>query len=157
MIKCVLVTGGAGFIGSNLCTELLNQNYKVRVLDNLSTGSRNYLPYHSNLEFIEGDITNYNTCVSVCKNIEGIFHLAAMSKVLPSILNDDMMDYCTHVNVLGTFSNAVDKVTIIDDSLISIFLDNNNISFDNNMVIKNNNPSLTLTNSNKLQSSSDCL
>ena len=52
--KNVLVTGGAGFVGSNIVGILLNKGAKVTVLDNLFTGSKNLLPDHKNLTFIEG-------------------------------------------------------------------------------------------------------
>ncbi len=101
-MKRVLVTGGAGFIGSHLVENLLKRSYKVRVLDNLSLGSRDYLPEHDDLEFIEGDITDYDTCLEVTDGMEGVFHLAAMSKVAPSLASPDMIDFCTHQNVNGT-------------------------------------------------------
>jgi nucleoside-diphosphate-sugar epimerase len=98
----VLVTGGAGFIGSHLVEALLARSYRVRVLDNLSQGRREYLPHHSKLEFIEGDVTDYATCRDAMRDVDGVFHLAAMSKVLPSLDNPDMIDFCTHQNVVGT-------------------------------------------------------
>ncbi len=104
MEKFVLVTGGAGFIGSNLCNALLKNNYRVRVLDNLSTGNIDYLPKDPNLEFINGDITDSNTCLNACKDVSGVFHLAAMSKVLPSLLDNNMINFCTEVNVKGTLN-----------------------------------------------------
>ena len=101
-MKKMLVTGGAGFIGSHVCEELLNRGYQVRVVDNLVTGQKKFLPEDSNLEFIQGDITDYDICDSVCEGVTAVFHLAAMSKVLPSLANLDMIDYCTTNNVVGT-------------------------------------------------------
>ena len=56
-----LVTGGAGFIGSNIVAELLKQDHKVRVLDNFSTGKReNLKEFENDIEFLEGDIRSYH-------------------------------------------------------------------------------------------------
>jgi UDP-glucose 4-epimerase len=74
----------------------------VRVLDNLSQGSRSYLPEDGALEFVEGDVTDYETCRNVMDGVEGVFHLAAMSKVFPSLQNPGMIDFCTQQNVVGT-------------------------------------------------------
>jgi UDP-glucose 4-epimerase len=101
-MSLVLVTGGAGFIGSHLVEALLARSYEVRVLDNLFQGDRANLPDSDDLEFIEGDVTDYETCAAVTKGVEGVFHLAAMSKVLPSLENPDMIDFCTQQNVVGS-------------------------------------------------------
>lgn len=98
----VLVTGGAGFIGSHVVEALLARSYQVRVLDNLVTGFLDYVPQHDDVEFIEGDVTDYDTCLSAMKDVEGVFHMAAMSKVLPSLTNPEMIDFCTEQNVQGT-------------------------------------------------------
>lgn len=77
----VLVTGGAGFIGSNLCERLLDEGYHVVCLDNLSTGfKRNIEPFihHSCFTFIEGDIQDYPTCVEAVKGCQYVFHQAAL-------------------------------------------------------------------------------
>lgn len=91
-----LVTGGAGFIGSTLVNQLKNIA-DVVVIDNLSTGSN--IP--RDVEFINGDINDQRVYDKVGK-VDGIFHLAAMSKVLPSIGDPTMVDFCTTQNVLGT-------------------------------------------------------
>jgi UDP-N-acetylglucosamine/UDP-N-acetylgalactosamine 4-epimerase len=87
----ILVTGGAGFIGSNIVEYLLNNGIKkVRVLDNLSNGfHRNIKPFISNpaYEFIEGDITDADTCVAACQGIDMITHQAALGSVPRSIKN----------------------------------------------------------------------
>lgn len=98
----MLVTGGAGFIGSHVCEELLKRGYQVRVVDNLVTGHKNFLPEDPNMEFVQGDITDFDICDSVCEGVTAVFHLAAMSKVLPSLANLDMIDFCTTNNVVGT-------------------------------------------------------
>ncbi len=83
-----LVTGGAGFIGSNIVAFLLENGLKVSVLDNLSTGKRSNLKEfmdHPNFHFIEGDITDYNTCLNAIHNVDIITHQAAMGSVPRSI------------------------------------------------------------------------
>lgn len=86
--KKILVTGGAGFIGSNLVGRLLGLGYDVRVVDNFSTGRKEnikeFLNY-DNLELIKGDLRNLNTCREITKDIEYIFHLAAIPSVQRSV------------------------------------------------------------------------
>jgi UDP-glucose 4-epimerase len=93
----VLVTGGAGFIGSHLTEGLLSAGYRVRVMDNLSQGHREWV--HGDAEFLEGDITSLDRCRQACAGVTGIFHLAAMSRVAPSV---DNIEGCTLPNVVGT-------------------------------------------------------
>jgi nucleoside-diphosphate-sugar epimerase len=95
--KSVLVTGGAGFIGSHLCEALLAAGYRVRVLDNLSQGHREWVPREA--EFVEGEIANLADCQEACAGVSGVFHLAAMSRVAPSL---DNIEGCTTPNVIGT-------------------------------------------------------
>lgn len=97
MKKTVLVTGGAGFIGSHLSESLIQRGYNVRIMDNLSYGRREWVPDRA--EFILGDICNINDCLLATKNVEGIFHMAAMSRAGPSL---DNIDICTQANVIGT-------------------------------------------------------
>ncbi len=97
----VLVTGGAGFIGSHLAEKLLSDGDRVRVLDDLSTGKRENLPRHEALEFIRGDIRDaelVNRCVA---GTDTVVHLAAVASVQASI--DDPIR--THqVNFDGTLN-----------------------------------------------------
>jgi len=84
-----LVTGAAGFIGSNIVEALLKMGYKVRGLDNFSTGKKenvDELLIYKNYEFIEGDIRNAETCVKACKNITYILHQAALGSVPRSMI-----------------------------------------------------------------------
>lgn len=102
----ILVTGGAGFIGSNLVEALLldERVTLVRVLDNLSTGLlKNIEPFFTNkkLEWILGDICNWDTCVSVCKDIDAITHQAALGSV-PRSINDPVTT--NMVNISGTLN-----------------------------------------------------
>lgn len=99
--KKVLVTGGAGFIGSNLCEELLKNNNKVTCLDNFSTGKRkNIEPFLKNKNFtlIEGDIRNYEDCQKAVKGNEIVLHQAALGSV-PRSIEDPMTS--TDVNIGG--------------------------------------------------------
>lgn len=107
--KHVLVTGGAGFIGSNLVKALLSQDIKVTVLDNLSTGKySNIKEFASNplFTFVEGDICNYDTCLSALEGIDAVSHQAALGSVPRSI----EFPHNTHnVNATG-FLNMLNAV-----------------------------------------------
>jgi UDP-N-acetylglucosamine/UDP-N-acetylgalactosamine 4-epimerase len=79
-----LVTGSAGFIGSNLVETLLKKGYRVRGLDNLSTGKKENVELFLNdvnYEFIQGDIRDFNTCLKACEGIDYILHQAALGSV----------------------------------------------------------------------------
>ena len=83
-----LVTGGAGFIGSNLCEALLNMGYFVRCLDDFSTGKpENIAPFLKNdrFELLKGDIRNLDICLQACDGIDYISHQAAWGSVPRSI------------------------------------------------------------------------
>lgn len=97
MGELVLVTGGAGFIGSHLSHRLMACGYRVRVLDNLSFGHRDWLP--KGIEFILGDITDLDTCHRACEGVSGVFHAAAMSRSGPSLQD---INACTLQNIVGT-------------------------------------------------------
>ena len=84
-MKKVLVTGGAGFIGSNLCEFLLKKKYKVNVIDDLSSGNKNNLPKKVN--FFLGDINNKKVLYKSSKNCSVIFHLAAKLVLQESLKN----------------------------------------------------------------------
>jgi UDP-glucose 4-epimerase len=100
-IMRILVTGGAGFIGSHLTEALLAAGHQVRVLDNLSTGKRGNLPPHPHLELIEGDIRDAEQVNRVVQGMETAFHLAAVASVAASV--DDPVG--THgSNFLGTLN-----------------------------------------------------
>ena len=97
----VLVTGGAGFIGSNLIESLLNSGNRVVCLDNFSTGKRENLKAFSNnpdFKLIEGDIRNYSDCLKAVENIDIVFHEAALGSV-PRSITDPMTS--TDVNIGG--------------------------------------------------------
>lgn len=78
----VLITGGAGFIGSNLAKVLLEQGHSVRILDNFSTGDpRNLENLTGEIEVIRGDITHPEECAAACKGVDVISHQAALGSV----------------------------------------------------------------------------
>jgi UDP-glucose 4-epimerase len=81
----ILITGGAGFIGSHLAEHLLAAGNDVRVLDNLSTGKRENLPAHSQLEFIQGDIRDKRLVSESAHGMDAIVHLAAVASVQASV------------------------------------------------------------------------
>jgi nucleoside-diphosphate-sugar epimerase len=100
----VLVTGGAGFIGSNLTEALLQRGHFVRVLDDFSTGKRENLIFdkaYPSLETIKGDIRDFSTCRKVMDRIEYVFHQAALPSVQRSIEDPETSNA---VNVGGTLN-----------------------------------------------------
>ena len=100
----VLITGGAGFIGSNLTETLLKQGHLVRVLDNFSTGRRENLVFDKpfpSLEIIEGDICDLNICQRAMNDVEFVFHQAALASVQRSV-EDPLTS--NSVNVEGTLN-----------------------------------------------------
>ncbi|MGC9260757.1 MAG: SDR family oxidoreductase [Phycisphaerae bacterium] len=98
----VLVTGGAGFIGSHLVRGLLEAGAKVRVLDNLSQGSKtNLREVESRIEFVLGDITDHTSCRQAVRGREIVFHLAALGSVPGSVA--DPIGY-NAVNIGGTLN-----------------------------------------------------
>ena len=99
----VLVTGGAGFIGSNLVSRLLGLGYDVRILDDLSTGDAGHVDVaHSKIELLVGDIRSRTDCQNAMQGVDFVYHLAAMSKVKPSLTDPAIATFCAEVNVLGT-------------------------------------------------------
>lgn len=99
-----LVTGGAGFIGSNLCEKILNLGYKVRCLDDLSTGKQENVDLfidNPNYEFIKGDIKKLEICIDACDGVDYILHQAAWGSVPRSI--EMPLYYCAN-NISGTLN-----------------------------------------------------
>ena len=95
-----VVTGGAGFIGSNIVKNLIENGHSVKVIDNLHTGSkRNLNGYLNDIDFCEIDIRNYDELKRNLKDVDGVFHEAALTIVQESYLKrDEYFD----VNVKGT-------------------------------------------------------
>ena len=103
----ILVTGGAGFIGSNLCKVLLDNGNKVVCLDNLSTGKLeniDELKRYSAFSFIEGDIRDLNDCLKACEKVDYVLHQAALGSV-PRSINDPITS--NDVNVSGFLNMLV--------------------------------------------------
>lgn len=99
-----LVTGGAGFIGSNLCEAILNLGYNVRCLDDLSTGKQENVETflgNPNYVFIKGDIKNMDTCINACEGVDYVLHQAAWGSVPRSI--EMPLFYCAN-NIIGTLN-----------------------------------------------------
>lgn len=99
-----LVTGGAGFIGSNLCEAILDMGYQVRCLDNLSTGKRANVDLfidHPKYTFIEGDIRDLDTCMKACEGVDYVLHQAAWGSVPRSI---EMPLLYEEINIKGTLN-----------------------------------------------------
>jgi UDP-N-acetylglucosamine 4-epimerase len=105
--KKILVTGGAGFIGSNLCEELLKRENLVVCLDNFATGKRENLSTlikNPNFTLIEGDIRNLDDCLKATKDIDYVLHQAALGSV-PRSIKDPITS--NDVNVTGFLNMLV--------------------------------------------------
>lgn len=99
-----LVTGGAGFIGSNLCEALVEMGYTVRCLDNLSTGSYDnvaHLEQSGRFTFIKGDIRDLDTCMAACQEADYVLNQAAWGSVPRSI---EMPLLYEEINIRGTLN-----------------------------------------------------
>jgi len=105
--KKILVTGGAGFIGSNLCEKLLELDNKVICLDNFSTGKRENIEQflkNQNFQFIEGDIRDLETCRKAVENVDFVLHEAALGSI-PRSINDPITT--NSVNISGFLNMLV--------------------------------------------------
>ena len=97
-----IVTGGFGFIGSHLVEFLLSKNFKVIVIDNLSTGKKENLKNSiKKIKFVKADISNKKKIIKHFKGVDFVFHLAALADIVPSIQNPN--EYFRS-NVDGTLS-----------------------------------------------------
>lgn len=99
-----LVTGCAGFIGSNLCEAILEMGYRVRGLDDLSTGFQKNVDMfldNPNYEFIKGDIKDLDTCMKACEGVDYVLNQAAWGSVPRSI--EMPLFYCAN-NIMGTLN-----------------------------------------------------
>lgn len=97
--RIAVITGGAGFIGTNLCRSLLGSGLGVRVVDDLSAGRRGDLPDHPRLEFVRGDVADADLLARAFAGSDVVFHLAARTSIASSI-KDPLPFYRT--NIIGT-------------------------------------------------------
>ena len=107
MSKAILITGGAGFIGSNLCEYFISKGDKVVCLDNFSTGHKHNIQHliaHPNFTLIEGDIRNIDHCQKAVQNVNFVLHQAALGSV-PRSINDPITT--NDVNVSGFLNMLV--------------------------------------------------
>ena len=127
MKKTILVTGGAGFIGSNIASELLNKGYSVRILDNFSSGKRENLKgMEKDIELVEGDIRSYHIVQDSLKDIDIVLHQAALPSV-PRSIKDPITTNDVNINgTLNILEAAVDlKVKrVVYASSSSVYGDN---------------------------------
>lgn len=99
-----LVTGAAGFIGSNLCEAILDMGYNVRALDDLSTGKKANIDLfinHPNYDFVQGDIKDFNTCLKACEDVDFVLNQAAWGSVPRSL---EMPLFYSLNNIQGTLN-----------------------------------------------------
>ena len=100
----VLVTGGAGFIGSHVVDRLVNDGYNVRIIDDLSTGKLDNIQRHlssGKVDFVKGNIRDASLVRKTVDNVDVVVHLAALTSVPFSIENPDLT---FDVNLLGTLN-----------------------------------------------------
>jgi len=124
-MKKVLVTGGAGFIGSHICDYLLENGYSVRVLDNLATGDKNNIMHNlnnPNFEFMYGDISNLETVRTALQDIDMICHQAALGSV-PRSVSDPLGSHNTNVNgflniLLGAKEKNIKRIVYASSSSV---------------------------------------
>jgi UDP-glucose 4-epimerase len=139
--KTVLITGGAGFIGSHLVDRLINQNYKVRVIDNLSAGCLNNLGSHlrdGTVEFIQGDIRDFSLIRKCVENVDSVVHLAAQTSVPYSLLKPD---FTFDVNVSGSLNLMQASIEagvrrFVFASSCAVFGDTQTVPIDENIALK---------------------
>lgn len=127
-----LITGGAGFIGSNLCEALLKKGHIVRCLDDLSNGKQENIDLfidNQNYTFIKGDIRDFDTCMNACEGVDYVLHQAAWGSVPRSI---EMPLLYEEVNIKGTLNmmeaarlNSVKKFVYASSS--SVYGDDPNL------------------------------
>lgn len=123
MSKNVLITGGAGFIGSNIAETLVNKGYNITVLDNFySSDKKNLSSFLAKIIFVEADVRNKEVIAQLCKENDYIIHLAAISSV-PFSVKDPVL--CNDVNINATLNileaarlNGVKKVVFASTSAV---------------------------------------
>ena len=107
--RLALVTGGAGFIGSHITERLLSEGYRVRILDNFSTGKRENIPQSALVEVINGDVADFKTVQNAMENVAVAFHEAAIASVPQTVGNplaSERVNYRGTLNVLEAARHA---------------------------------------------------
>ncbi|MGH7801684.1 MAG: SDR family oxidoreductase [Thermodesulfobacteriota bacterium] len=123
----LLVTGGAGFIGSNTVDELLNEGHEVRVFDNFVTGKKgNLSQFLREIEVIEGDIRNLDVVRKAVKGMQYVVHLAGLSSVSLSVKDPLNMNEVNITGTLNVFTAARDGGVrrVVYSSSSSVYGDN---------------------------------
>ena len=98
-MKKSLITGGCGFIGSHLVDRLIDEGHKVSVIDNLSSECNEQFYFNEKADYLNEDIKNYDKIESFFKNIDYVFHLAAESRIQPTLTRPQ--ETCA-TNLVGT-------------------------------------------------------
>lgn len=118
-----LITGAAGFIGSNLVEALVKRGEKVRALDNFSTGKReNIAPFLDVIDFVEGDVRDAALCLKLCADVDVVLHQAALGSVPRSIddpLNTDANNATGTLNMMiAAKENSVQRFVYASSSSV---------------------------------------
>ena len=121
----VLITGGAGFIGSHLVELLLEKNFEIVILDNLSTGKLENVPKSDKIDFVEGDVSDKKTIEKLKEaypKIKYIFHLAAIASVQQSMdepLYTHSVNFDATLNILDTYKDSgVEKIVYASSAAV---------------------------------------
>ncbi len=135
MMKTSLVTGGCGFIGSHIVDELVKRNHTVIVIDDLSARENEEFYFNDEAQYYRWDISKDHACGSLFKGVENVFHLAARSRIQPTI---DSPGQCFEVNAVGTqrvleWSRLNGVKNFVYSSTSSLYGHQNQIPFNPNM------------------------
>jgi len=134
-MKTSLVTGGCGFIGSHIVDELVKRGHNVIVIDDLSARENEEFYFNDNAQYCKRDISKDHVCKSLFKGVENVFHLAARSRIQPTI---DSPGECFEVNAVGTqrvleWSRLNRVKNFVYSSTSSLYGHQNQIPFNPNM------------------------
>lgn len=136
MSKTVLVTGGAGFVGSHIVEALLAQGFSVRVVDDFSSGSRSFLDrFQGRIEFVEGDIADEYICRVACSDVEFVFHEAGRASVVASIEDPFQTQRSGEIAMLHLLKAAAERGVrrIVFAASSSAYGDSKNVPYSESM------------------------